>query len=92
MKKYWKITNSDVRIKLESLNFDKNLIKVYLNETSIFMFELKKHQYVFVSYNDVDIIKFGWNGINETFYIENGYKYCGEVLLRKEKIKKLLKK
>lgn len=93
MTKFWKIKNSpDIKLSLEKLNLNSNHIDILLEEGSDFIYYLNEQGYVFIGYNDNrkdDLFgNFGWCE-DENFYLSYGYKYCGEINFRKEKILKL---
>jgi len=98
MKKFWRINfNSDIKQSLEFLSVDKNYIDIVIDKTSDIM-KCKNeegHKYFFICYNDEDSPNlyynlWGWGEqIDEKWFRSREYFYCGEVNLRKEKIKKL---
>jgi hypothetical protein len=95
MKKFWKINfNSDTKQSLEFLSVDKDYILIVMDKTSDIM-KCKNddgHKYFFICHNDegYNHHMWGWGEENdEKWFYRNDYFYCGEVNLRKEKLKKL---
>lgn len=98
MKKYWKVRyDSDIKNKLKYLKLPDYYIDILLDEFSSSMEYLKTSKFINISYDstfDYDN-KCGWfecNTESEKFMKEKGYKYVGEVNLRKEKILKISEK
>jgi hypothetical protein len=94
MKKYWKLQNtSDIKQCLQKLNVGSNYIEILLEEDSAFMIYLNespKPKYVYITYKFEKYLHnyFGWME-DESLGILNGWQFCGEINLRKEKLKKL---
>jgi hypothetical protein len=87
--KFWKVRyDSDIKLILEKLQFDNNLIKIYLEEDSDFYKCMQTSGYILLS---VDSKTHGWNPIDcIDWYISQGYTYAGEITLRKEKLERLM--
>lgn len=94
MKKFWKakyINNSDFRLILKKLGFNTTLINIYAEENSYVYLYLKTNNYILLSIDDSESsYDHGWNELNDfDWYINNGYKYCGMIHTRKEKLEKI---
>lgn len=101
MKKFWKIRiDNNLRQKMEYLKVSKNYIEILLDDYSEFMDYVNypdEFKFVIISLNGIHHkyshnydYNWSWGGEGDyNWYIEKGYKYCGEINLRKYKLKKL---
>ncbi len=90
MRKYWRIRNdADIEQCLHKLNVDKDYIKIILEEDSnpmLYLNQTPKPDYIYIIYRS----DWGW-GWDEEYSMSPGYQFCGEINMRKEKLKRLEK-
>lgn len=85
--KYWKIYKSDVELCLKKLNIPFDYIESITCYGSDLIKHLEKFGCAFILYNSKEK-RWGW--VEEEEWVKNkGYNNCGEVRLRKDKLKKL---
>lgn len=94
MKKYWRIRNdADIELCLHKLNVGSDYIKILLEEDSDFMKYLNtKAEYVYITYKlekHQDIHNYFCWMEDEGLGLLHNWKFCGDINLRKEKLKKI---
>jgi hypothetical protein len=102
MKKYWRIKVVDLEESLIYLNVYYNYRKILLNFDWAFSYLKLKYIYIVFDIDDVDTFCGGWcwnpetpeislhaNNYSINYLQEQGFKYCGDINLRKLKLEKL---
>ena len=96
MKKFWKIRiDSDIRKSLEFLSVNKDYICIMVDKTSDLMkYKEEGGKYFLICYDDLEpyLNYQGWGWGEESdfsWFSRRNFFYCGEVNLRKEKLKKI---